>query len=168
MFGGQLRKRCLFDILSVFSESEIHFSFSPTSFKINYDFVKPFFVCFQASFSLPARHEELVLELRSLLRDHPGRSPFLHSRHGQGSPYVPAQDQLVAPGPPLLRPHPDLRRVQKVHHEISSPRQLDRTRNLLLNYFDLISLFKQNCQSFIYDRDVKRGIRTIIILMAAI
>jgi hypothetical protein len=57
--------------------------------------------------------------------------------------------------------------VQKVHTQISSSGQLDRTRDLLLNYFDLISLFKQNFSSFIYERDVKRGIRTIL-LMAAI
>merc|ERR1712226_1558472 len=59
----------------------------------------------QHELCLPAGNEELLLELRPDLRDHPGRLPVLLPWHGQGSEDVPAQVPVVAACPPLLSPH---------------------------------------------------------------
>ena len=51
---------------------------------------------------LPAGNEESFPQLRSDIRDLPGRLPVLHPRHGQGPEDVPSQAHLVAPCPAFL------------------------------------------------------------------
>ena len=64
----------------------------------------------QETLCLPAGHAQLDAQLWFALRDGSGRFPLLHPRYGQGVADVPAQDQLVVPRTPLLRPHLLLRR----------------------------------------------------------
>merc|ERR1711951_87975 len=91
----------------------------------------------QDELSVPAGHEELLLELRPLLRDCPGCLPLLLPRLGCGLEDVPSLLQLVAARHPLLHPHLLLRRDQEVHPQEKEgdhwPRLLDREGDLLLN-----------------------------------
>ena len=69
----------------------------------------------QVELLVPAGDVELAAQLRSHLRDSPGRLPLLHSWHPHRAEAAEHLLPLVAPGPPLLLPHPGLRRDEEVH-----------------------------------------------------
>ena len=90
----------------------------------------------QVELLVPAGDVELAAQLRSHLRDSPGRLPLLHSWHPHRAEAAEHLLPLVAPGPPLLLPHPGLRRDEEVHHEDTSSGQLGGAGDLLLNTSD--------------------------------